>query len=44
MLSFVMEQDPEFGCIKEAFVQAHAGRVREEALEKIISQTDTGKD
>lgn len=44
-LSFGMEQDPEFGWLKEAFVQAHAGQRREEALEKTIkSQTDRDRD
>lgn len=38
-----MEQNPEFGCLKEAFVQARVGRGREEALEKTIEakQTET---
>lgn len=44
MMSFVMEQDPDYGCMKEAFVQTHAGRVRDEALEQIISQTDRDRD
>lgn len=44
-LSFGMEQDPEFGWLKEAFVQAHVGRGREEAPEKTIeSQTDRDRD
>ncbi len=44
-LSFGMDRDPEFGWLKEAFVQAHVGRGREEALEKTIeNQTDRDRD
>lgn len=41
MLSSGMELHPEFGWLKEAFVQAHVGRGREDAQEKTIkSKTD----
>lgn len=40
-----MEQNLEFGWLKEAFVQACVGQGREEALEKtVVSQTDRDRD
>lgn len=45
MFFFGMELNPEFGCLKEAFVQACVGRGRKEAMKKTTEiQTDRDRD